>query len=585
MKNYDELGPYANVLQLGGADGYDWLPPQARDRANAYLKYDQIYWNDVSQYAIRYLDGEFPVYVPNARTIVDTTAHYYLKGLQVNPKNPEKSSKLGEALRGFLRREMFFSRFHTAKHTGVARGDYVFHLTADPTKPDDGKISLTAIHPSKVLLEDDPEDCTRVVEARLIELVPHPDPDKKDQAVKVLRYWYEETGPGEAEGNFYPELTSDDLIDYTGLKSTAPADLGQVTRRVWREEKIFSREKKWWEEDRELLRTTLEPEPLPEPIDIIPVYWFTNQQWDNGPYGFSELRGFERTFQSTSQVVSDQGTSLSLEGLGVYATDGGGPVNKEGQAADWEVGPGKVMEVPAGSYFRRVEGVGSVRPNMDHIEYLESKLREAGGLSDVALGRVDVQTASSGIAMAIKFMPTLAKLDERDKSGIDRLTQLFFDWRKWYEAYEGTKLDEEIEVTIGDKLPTDRTGRINELNNMLDRGVISKQYYRAEMQKLGYEFPEDIEDQIDEEKMKEAEQKAAAAPDPLQQNAVDAASGAKAPPPGNQSGQVTQKKTILNRSNNKSRPNESGGTEANQSTSKQARGGKPTVNARVPAAK
>jgi hypothetical protein len=65
---------------------------------------------------------------------------------------------------------------------------------------------------------------------------------------------------------------------------------------------------------------------------------------------------------------------------------------------------------------------------------------------------------------------------------------------------------------------------------------------------------------------------------------VDASTGQKPPPPGNQPGQVTEKKTVVNTSNNKSRPNESGGTEANQKVGNQARGGRPTVSKRVPTA-
>lgn len=572
-----ELGPYQNVLLLGGTDKFSWLPRKARERAQAYQKYDQIYWNDYNQYPIRYLVGEFPVYVPNPRTVVDTTAHYYLKGLTVAAKEPEKHKDLAEALKKFLRREMFLSRFHTAKHTGVTRGDYVFHMTADPDKPEGDRISLNAVHPGKVILDEDPDNKDRIIRVHLVDRVPHPTKEG-EWAVKELCYWYDD-GDNDA----------DDIQDIPYPDQVAREDPNErtedSTRKVMREERIWSLNQPWWDkEKRELLATTLPVEALPEPIDVIPIYWFTNLSWDDGPYGYSEFRGFERTFQSVSQVTTDQGTSLSLEGLGVYATDGGKPVDNTGAEQEWEIGPGKVMEVPNGAYFRRVEGVGSVKPNIDHIDYLEGKIREAGGLSDVALGRVDVQTANSGIALAIKFMPTLAKLDERDKVGVDRLTQLFFDWVKWYEAYEDTKLEGEIEVTIGDKLPTDRTGRINELNNMLDRGVISKMYYRAEMQKLGYEFPDDIEDQIDEEKQKEAEQKAAAAPPGLEQNAIDAASGAKAPPPGNQPGQVTEKRVVVNKSNNKAKPNESGGTEANQQVGKQARGGKPTVNKRVPTA-
>lgn len=574
----NKAGPYQNVLMLGGSDGFTWLPRKARDRAQAYEKYDQIYWNDYNQYPIRYLVGEFPVYIPNPRTVVDTTAHYYLKGLAINVKEPEKNTETAEALKQFLRREMFLSRFHTAKHTGVTRGDYVFHMTADPDKPEGKRVSLNAIHPSKVILDEDPDNCDRVIRVHLVEQCAHPNREG-EQAIKELCYWYDD---GDGDSDDSPDIPYPDQV-----ARDDPKDRSTGIRRVMREERIWSAEKPWWDpEDRELLSTTLEAEALPDPIDTIPVYWFSNLGWDNGPYGFSEFRGFERTFQSISQVTTDQGTSLSLEGLGVYATDGGRPVNSGGQEQEWEIGPGKVMEVPNGAYFRRVEGVGSVKPNIDHIDYLESKIREAGGLSDVALGRVDVQTANSGIALAIKFMPTLAKLDERDKAGIDRLTQLFFDWLKWYEAYEGTKLSGEIEVTIGDKLPTDRTGRINELNNMLDRGVISKIYYRAEMQKLGYEFPDDIENQIDEEDQKEAEKKAAAAPPGLQQNAIDASTGDMPPPKNpNQPGQVTQKKMVFNRSNNKARPNESGGTEANQKVGTQARGGKPTVSARTPTAK
>lgn len=583
----EQDSPYYNALQLGGiSEEFKWLPPGDRERAKAYLKYDQLYWNDQLQYTLRILADETGNYIPNPRTIVDTTSHYYLKGLSIAPKKGSegkktptdgetpsdsggKSSTMATVLKEFLNREMFYSRFHSTKHQGVTRGDYAFHVTADASKPDGRRISLTPVHPSKVVLDTDPDNVTRVIRAHLVEPVPHPDKEKAkngEMAVKELVYWYK----GDDE----------DLPD-PGMEATEIArgrQGDQGARTVYRKETIWSMKSEWWTEDREQLAVVLPEEPLPAPIDTIPLYWFTNQAWDEEPYGYSELRGFEPIFKTVSQVTTDQSTALGLTGLGLYATDGGKPVNKSGMDVDWEIYPGYVAEVPQGSYFRRVEGITSVSPNMDHIEYLESKLREASGLSDVALGRVDVQTASSGIALAIKFMPTLAKLDERDKLGVDKLTQLFYDWKNWWAAYEHATFTEEIEVSIGDKLPTDRTARINELNNMLDRGVISKKYYRAEMQELGYDFPDDIEEQIDAEKEKEAEQKALAAPVPLQQNAADAANGTKAPPPNpNQPGQETAKKVVVNNSNNRGRPNESSGTEATQQVGQQARGGKPTA--------
>jgi hypothetical protein len=572
MTTLDKNSPYYNALMLQGIDEqFSWLPPDDRDRARAYVKYDQLYWNDQAQYFLRVMADEKPVYVPNPRTIVDTTSHYYLKGLSVGPKKAGEGSPLSKALTEFLKREMFYSRFHQTKHQGVARGDYAFHMTADMSKPEGRRISLTPIHPSKVILDTDPDDITRVIRVHLVELAPHPDVEKAkkgEKAVKELVYWYK----GENEDLPDSGLKLDDIA--RGFEG----DKGQRT--VYRKETLWATDKPWWNPgEREELAVLLEEEPLPDPIDTIPVYWFNNQSWDSKPYGYSELRGFEPIFQNTSQGMTDQGTALSLLGLGLYATDGGKPTDPTtGQDVDWEVYPGYVAEVPAGAYFRKVEGITSVAPNIEHVDYLESKLREAGGLSDVALGRVDVQTASSAIALAIKFMPTLAKLDERDKAGVDRLGQLFFDWKKWWQAYEGETFTDEIVVTIGDKLPTDRTARINELNNMLDRGIISKQYYRDEMQNLGYSFPPDLVAQIDAEKKKEAEQAAAMAPPGLQDNAQGAADGSKAPPPNpNQPGQVTEKKVVPNQSNNRKRPNESSGTEANQDVAKQARGGKPTA--------
>jgi len=556
---------YESATLLGTQVDFSYLPQKDRVRAEAYKKYDQLYWNDRGQYTLRLLEGEEPVYVPNPKTVVDTTAHFLLKGLRVSPKDPEdpsgraeqeeaagspedakKPSSMGDSLKAFLDREMFYARFQNAKHAGVARGDWVLHMTGDPEAEEGSRLSLNPVQPWKVILDEDPNDSTQVIRAHLVEVTEHPD-DPAKTAIRELLYEY-------------------------GEKDTEDAN------KVFRTETIWSAEKPWYDpEEREALLTVLPREPLPDPITTIPVYVFHNINWDGNLYGVSELKGFEKTVQAISQTMTDQATALGLEGLGVYATDGGRPVDGNGKEVDWEVAPGKVMELSTGAYFRRVEGVGSVRPNLDHIEYLESKIREAGGLSDVALGRVDVQTAESGIALAIKFMPTLAKTEERDQLGLGKLRQLFHDWKAWHKAYENDDFgDAEIVVTVGDKLPSNRTERVNELNNMLDRKVISRRYYRSEMQNLGYIFPENMEEEIAEEARRDAELKALMAPPGLQENAAGAANGEIPPPPNpNQPGIKTEKIVKPNVSNNAGRPNESSGTEATQPVANQARGGKP----------
>lgn len=516
-----------------------WLPEEDRDRVASYAKYDQLYWNDPTQFALRVLEDETPLYIPNARTVVDTTAHYVLKGLNLKVPNAEGASQgLNKALTAFLDREVFYSRFHIAKHSGVARGDFVFHLTGNPRKTPGSRLSLNSVDPSSVfpIYDDDIPD--KLIGCHIAEEYIDPkDPDR----TRVRRLTYRLIEEGE-------------------------------TRRISREEGIFALEPKWFGKTPERIKTTIPLGLLDERITAIPVYWFKNLDWDGQLFGSSELRGFETLLQSVSQGSTDISAALALEGLGVYATDGGRPVDSKGVETDWEVAPGRVMEVPSGSYFRRVEGVGSITPATDQLNYLETKLREATSLSDVALGRVDVQTAQSGIALAIKFMPTLAKVEERDTAGLARLKQMFYDWKTWHEVFEQERFEGEIVPEVGDKLPSNRTERVNELNNMLDRKIISRKYYRAEMGKLGYIFPANIEEEIEKELDKDAERAAALAPPALQQNAVDAATGAKPPPAG---GGMAAKAAAQNSSNNRNRPNESAGTESGQTLERQARGGKP----------
>lgn len=536
------FGPYSTLKgnQIVGSPP-TWFPDDAAERIASYFKYDEMYWNDPTQYILRILQGEHPIYVPNARTVVDTTAHYLLKGLKIRSEDPEKYKDTQDALDTLMKREMFYAAFHTAKTQGVARGDWAMHLTADPAKPAGSRLSLTPLDPAQVLPVYDPDNADRLIRLHIVDQYADP----KDLAKTRIR-----------------KLTYE-IVTVQGVK------------RIQRSEGIFEVHPNWWGPAPVLVNWLIPPGLLPADITTIPVYWFKNLDWLGQQFGSSDLRGLEAPLRAISQQTTDQGTSLSLEGLGVYATDSGRPVDDKGEEEDWEVAPGRVMELISGAYFRRVEGVTSLKPSLDHIDYLETKIREASGLSDVALGRVDVQTAQSGIALAIKFMPTLAKIEQRDLHGIGKLQQLFHDWLIWHQAYEGEQLEGEIVVEIGDKLPGNRTETVNELNNMLDRGVISRQYYRAKMTKLGYEFPDDIEGQIEAEKTKDAEISALTAPPGLQDNAVAAAQGEKPPPQSAGGAQNAPRDAGPSRSNNARRPNESAGTESGQTLHRQARGGTP----------
>ncbi len=527
-------GQYAGVSQLFGTDitSAPWMSEADRQRVTAYIKYDQIYWNE--QEAFRLLrrgTEQQPIYVPNPRTIVDSTSHYLLKGLKIVPP-----AALKQDLTKFMRREKFMSRFMTAKHSGVCRGDWVFHITADPAAPEGKRISLTAVHPGSYFPRTDDDDLDKVIRVYLAEQFK--DGDGKD-ALRRLTYWY---------GNQDMEYSPDE------------------EQRVWVKEEVFHLDKVWNDVNPPLKRVVQVPRPLPDTIQQIPVYHFKNMDWQGDEFGSSELRGYERLFSSVNQTITDEELALALEGLGVYATDAGKPEDEDGNEVDWEIGPGRVAEVPLGSYFKRVEGVGSVSPMLEHAKYLDDKLMESSGT--FLAGSVDVQVAQSGIALAIRFLPTAAKLEERDNNAVDVLGQMWYDWSSWWAEFEDGEPEQEFDIVLGDKLPVDRDKVITELNNMFDRKVISAKFYREKMEEFGYEFPPDIDQQIlDEqmEKFKMAQQQAEAAglgpvgPDGKPLNNGD---------PHNPNAPSTLQPG--NKSNNAGKVNESNGTEPGQTTSRQA---------------
>ena len=539
-----------------------WWPEEEQQRIQSYEKYDQMYWNDPTQYSIRVLDDEQPLYVPNARVIVNTTSMYLMKGLELvatssdsdaepmtadDAKRDRKASDKSPAqrsLESFLKRERFMSKFTINKQAGVTRGDSAFHITADPSKPAGSRISIDTLHPGMVWKVPHPDDSEKIIRIHIVDQFTDDDPVSKTYGEVLIR-----------------KLTYEKVL------------VGN-TRRIQREEAVYrlNGEKGfWWGPTPEKVKSILDKSLLPPQITQFPVYWFNNIDWESQTYGSSELRGLEFLEWAVSQGTTDTQMALALEGLGVYATDGGRPVDDSGRETSWEIQPGGVMEVPSGSYFRRVEGVGSITPMMDQLKFIEQKMFAAAGMTDVALGQVDVQVAQSGIALAIKFMPTLARIEDRDTAYTEILQQMFFDLRFWFDAYDPIAKIPELDVLIAkSKLPVNRVETLNELNNLYDRKIISKRYYRQKAAELGHIIPADEDQQILKEAEEAAKLAAVAAPPGLQENAEKAAAGEK-PITNANGGNNEDVDKSGNRSNNQSRPNESGGTEAGQTPARQTK--------------
>jgi hypothetical protein len=446
--------PYSTVAPFFGAPPA-WVPTLEQERIQSYLVYEDIYWSrpDTFKLVARGTEDK-PIYVPSGRIIVDTLNRYIGRGLDfyVDPAFGEQAAQEAArlAFTNLFRREKFKSRYAANKRFGLIRGDWLWHIVADPLKPQGSRISILPVDPASwfpVYADDDPG---RLVKVHLAEQ--YVTPDGKDR-IKRLTYERLENG----------------LIQ--------------------RSEGIF--EVKDWN-----LRTvpeavTLPPATLPPQVTAFPVYQIRNQEEPQNPYGSSELRGLERLMSAINQAISDEDLALALEGLGVYATDGGGPVDEEGNDVPWAIGPGRVVENALN--FRRVGGIGSVTPYQDHLGMLINMLKDASGATDAAIGKVDVQVAESGVALALHLAPTLAKAEERDQEIIDVHAQMFYDLvNAWFPVYEGlTFTGVQVLPVLGEKVPQNKKAEVEAILLMVEAKVMSVTTARERLAALGYVFAPD----------------------------------------------------------------------------------------------
>ena len=472
MADVDIHSPYATIAQYFAGVAPTYVPPDDQPRIQAYQAYEDLYWGNPEAYKLvmRGTDGEEkPIYVPSARSIVETLNRYVAKGFgfAVDPDmgTPQQQLECIKAFQNLFDRERILSKFANAKRFGIMKGDWGFHITADPNKPEGSRMTITAIDPATLYKITDDDNVERTIGYQIASVQVA---DDGAQYMLVTEYTKSEARGEEPGGPIFSHTFT------CGLEN-------------------------WWDpEQRQTVVDILPETPLDPRITALPVYHIPNFEQPGYAFGTSELRGLEILTTAINQAVSDEDVTLALQGLGMYATDAGAPVDEEGNAADWNLGPGRVVEHAAGRKFNRVQGVTTVLPFQDHINYLHGQLRESSGVPAVAMGQVEVSTAESGIALALKMGPILSRAEEKDLIIRDVMGQFLYDLRTWFAVYEGmdfTTLG--VSAAFGEKLPMDRKARMAELQALFDGGIISGEYFRKVLTtEFGFDFPGDMANQI-----------------------------------------------------------------------------------------
>lgn len=437
-----------------------WAGAENGVRLASYLLYEQMYWNVPEAFKLiqRGADAK-PIYIPAGKQIIETMHRYLAPGLRMIP-DPELGSdtekaELQMAWTLFSRRERFASKFSANKRYGLIRGDWLWHIVGDLDREEGSRVSMLPLDPGSYFPIWDPDDIDTIIGCHIVDTIVEGDKEA------IYRLTYRKT---------------------TETGGPSPISV---------EEAVYEIDK-WGgpDMDEKSLRIIRAPELLPEPIDSLPVYHMSNFSEPGSLWGSSELRGVERLLSAINQSISDEELELVLNGLGVYVTDAGTPVDKEGNPTTWNLGPAKVVELPNGKTFGRVSGTTTVEPHQSHLKYLHEQLDLSAAIPAVAKGRVDVQVAESGIALLLEMAPLFARAQEKEENITDVMTNIGFDIKKWWSAYGDASTSDNVALipAIGDRIPPNRERTFKEIIELYTASIVSMAWVAGELKKIGYDL-------------------------------------------------------------------------------------------------
>jgi len=427
-RQYASAKSYADAVSVSIPNA---VSPFDQARLRTYTLYEDFYTNvpDSFRVILRGEDSEQQqIYVPSSETIIEAICRFH--AVDVGFELSESNDEVQSLLENLWDREAFALKHTANKRWGCVRGDSAFYLTADESKPKGARISLHDLDPSTYFPIVDKVD-GKEIGCYLVEPVTHPDPKKKELAAKRQTYMRERNA---LTGAFTGRIIYDSRV---------------FTQGKWDDRTLEQR-------DIEQLQVLVEPKYLPAQIKSIPIYLIPNAGLQNAMFGRSELAGIETLIAAVNQTMTDEDITLAIAGLGMYSTDATPPKDAAGNPVPWEFGPARMIEVPDGKTIARLGGVNSVTPMLDHISKAAEFMQQGKGVPEIAVGRVDVQTAESGISLRLQLGPILAKGKEKEAVRAAKQNQMWYDLiHMWFPAYEEVTPPATLrcKTTYGDAMP------------------------------------------------------------------------------------------------------------------------------------
>lgn len=472
---------YAAALDF--IQGANTNVPNVEDqrRVAAYDLYESIYGNSTVDLKIVLRgDDQTPILMPSGQKIIEATHRFLGLNLDyfVDAGGDEGARQEVDAWwADFFKRESIPAKFTSNKRWGLIRGDACFYVYASDQKGPGRRISLVELDPRQVFeIEVDGE----VIGIHIVEEIQDfRDPTKPEKQIARRRTFHKRYNPDGSLGGISSELSFWELGKWDDRDPVNEDKMERVTgpEAALREEEAYM---------------------LPATITQLPVYKWRNKPPQNSSWGHSQLAGLETLLYAINQSLSDEDATIVFQGLGMYVTTSGPPRDPQtGEVTDWNIGPKQIIEIGAEQKFERVTGVTDMTPYTQHMDTIDKGMSEACGTPEIAVGRVDVSIAESGISLQMQLMPLLAQNAEKELEMITVLDQMFHDittmWLPAYEPEQFGNVEVMSQITVvsifDDPMPKNRDAKVQEVVLLDSSNLILKTMAIQELRDLGYKYP------------------------------------------------------------------------------------------------
>ena len=467
LKQYSSALDFINTADGNIANDLD------KRRVGAYDLYENLYINSTQTLKIVLRgDDSYPILMPSGKKIVEATNRFLGIGfdfLVEGAGDAGTQEVLNQWWADFFKREALRAKFASNKRWGLVRGDAAFYIYADVEKNAGQRLSIAELDPRQ-LFEIEAADGS-IIGYHIVDTVQdYRDADKPDKKI-ARRRTFRKTPEGiTSELKFYEIGKWDDRTATLAgkMEPVAYPDFDQ------------------------------EPVLLPPTITTLPIYKWRNNPPQNSTWGHSQLTGLETLMYAINQSLTDEDATIVFQGLGMYVTSAAPPQDTEGNTTDWSIGPMQIIEIGQDQRFDRVTGVSDVSPYQNHMNFIDEKgLSEASGTPAIAIGRVDVSVAESGISLQLQLMPLLAQNAEKEQELITVIDQMFYDiTTMWLPAYEPelfpnpeAMLEMSVVCVFDDPTPKNRDAQVQETLLLVTSNLILTSMAIAKLRSLGWDYP------------------------------------------------------------------------------------------------